>query len=312
MTAATPGAGPLRHATLIVRDIAPVQVAYAGLGVVATTSAAPISAQQADSWGHPVLAGCPSVMLGQPGAPWPLLRLIEHPAAAPRPTRFSHGWLALEILVRDVDALAPRVAAAGFEIVGPPADLDVSPAIRAMQCIGPVGEMLYLTQVKAPVPPFDIPLSAHLPAGVDIGPLFIAVMSVPSRDAAVAACAPLQPGATLRFDTKITVLNRALGRDMGHRWPVATVQWAGGCLFEIDEVIDGGLAPAESRCELPMGLAWVALDVDGAAARPQLCGLAPSAWFEPLQPPRRRESTSSSAAASGMVSQPGGSGTTET
>jgi hypothetical protein len=271
-------AGPLLHATLIVADASPLITAYRGLGLRAEDGGA-VSAGQATAWGQPRLAGCAVTWLTPHGAAAPLLRLITVPGTAARPARHSHGWLALEILVRDVDALAPRVAAAGFEIVGPPADLDVSPVIRAMQAIGPAGEMLYLTQVKAPVPPFAIPLSSELPSDADIGPLFIAVMSTPSREAVIEACVPLNPAAVLRFETKITVLNRALGHELSKRWPVATLQWGGLCLFEIDEVVDAGVQTTKGA--LPGGLAWVSMKAAGESGT-RLTELSPGAWLEGL------------------------------
>jgi len=270
-------AGPLAHATLIVGDAWPCIAAYRGLGLSDRDGGA-VGSEQAAAWGQPQLAGSSVTWLTAHGARDALLRLITVPGAPARPTRFSHGWMALEVLVRDVDALAPRVAAAGFEIVGPPADLDVSPAIRAMQAIGPAGEMLYLTQVKSPVPPFSIPLSADLPHGVDIGASFIAVLSTPSRDAVIDACAPLHPAAVLRFDTRITVLNRALGRDIAQRWPVATVQWGGQSLFEIDEVADARVHTTPDA--LPAGLAWVTMAASAGAG--PLREISPGAWLEVL------------------------------
>ena len=312
-------AGPLCHATLLVREAAPVVAAYAAIGLV-PGAAVTISPAQARAWGVPGLAGCAMTGLGVPGATRAaesfsqpvqhgqqgpagpaglLLRVIEHADARPRPTRFSHGWMALEILVRDVDALARRLPAVGFEVVGPPADLDVSPNIRAMQVVGPAGEMLYLTQVKAAVPPFQIPLSGALPATQPFGPLFIAVMSTPSRADALAACAVLAPLQTLQFDTRITVLNRALGHDAQARWPVATVQFGGQCLFEIDEVRDPqvGAPPQGTPMSLPHGLAWVTMRTHepvasvasaasavsaASAASAALLELSPGAWLERL------------------------------
>ncbi len=307
-------AGPLHHATLLVRDAAPVVAAYAALGLV-PGAVATIRPAQAQAWGVAGLAGCAMTGLCAPGAaratptdasssqaesPGPagtLLRVIEHADARPRPTRYSHGWMALEILVRDVDALARRLPAHGFEVVGPPADLDVSPNIRAMQVVGPAGEMLYLTQVKAAVPPFQIPLSASLPAAQPFGSLFIAVMSTPSRQAALAACAVLAPLQTLQFDTRITVLNRALSRDAQARWPVATVQFGGQCLFEIDEVQDPQVSapplcgargawpdaqPQGLQISPPHGLAWVTMQTHGPAASAALLELSPGAWLERL------------------------------
>lgn len=277
MNATTRSAGPLCEATLIVSDLGPVVSAYAALGLAAGTAGV-IDATQARAWGHAALAGARSQSLTAGGMP--LLRLIEQPQAKPRLTRFNHGWLALEILVRDVDALAAVLPDTGFEVIGVPADLDVSPSIRAMQVIGPAGEMLYLTQVKAAVPPFAIPLSTALPPQQQLGPLFIAVMSTPSRDAAMAACAPLSPLASLRFDTKITVLNRALGHPLDKRWPVATVQLGGSCLFEVDEVVDDRVIAAATTGTLPTGLAWIGLESDDP--NPTLLELSPGAWIERL------------------------------
>jgi hypothetical protein len=287
-------AGPLRQATMIVNDAAPLVAAYAGLGLRVVRHGQ-VTVEQARAWGHSSLARCAVVELGsvrgEPG--W--LRLIEVPGAPPRPTRFSHGWMALEILVRDVDTLATLLPEQGFEVVGPPADLDVSPNVRAMQVVGPAGEMLYLTQVRAAVPPFDIPLSPlwfdGRPFDQHIGPLFIAVMSTPSRAAALLACAPLMPTQTLQFDTKISVLNRALDRPLGSRWPVATTQWAAGCLFEIDEVQDAGVTAGSQPGALPAGLAWIGMQAAEAGppqsqsqSQPQpLQELSPGAWLELLR-----------------------------
>ncbi len=268
-----PTAGPLLHATLIVNDAAPLLRAYGALGLDVTAHWV-VSAETAAAWAQPALARRHVTELGCGGHT--LLRLMEVPGAPARATRYSHGWLALEVLVRDVDALAAPAAAAGFEIVGAPADLELSPAIRAMQIVGPAGEMLYLTQVKAPVSPFELPLSSDIDSAHNVAALFIAVMSTPSRAAAIAACAPLHPRATLQFETKVTVLNRALGRDITTRWPLTTLQWAGQSLFEIDEVVDAQVVTPQAGA-LPSGLAWVSLQGDGP--RP-LREISPGAWLE--------------------------------
>jgi hypothetical protein len=268
--------GPLRHATLIVADAQLMVQAYAALGLVVVERSV-LGDEQAQAWGQAQLAGLGVTWLAPLGAA-PLLRLIELPGTLPRPTRLSHGWLALELLVRDVDALAPRLADSGFRIVGAPADLAFSPSIRAMQVTGPAGEMLYLTQVKLPVPPFELPLSADLPATQDLGALFIAVMSVPSRAALLQACAAMAPRSTLQFDTKVTVLNQALARPSDHVWPVATLQWHGASLFEIDEVIDPAVTTPLAG-QLPEGLAWVSMDAGGDG---RLQELAPGVWLERL------------------------------
>jgi hypothetical protein len=105
------------------------------------------------------------------------------------------------------------------------------------------------------------------------------VLSTPSREAVIEACAPLNPAAVLRFETKITVLNRALGHQPTHRWPVATLQWGGLCLFEIDEVAGSGVQTTKGA--LPAGLAWVSMKVVGEGGT-RLVELSPGAWLEGL------------------------------
>jgi len=264
---------------LIVADLATMLSAYAALGLV-VLARGEVSPAQAQRWGQPALQGrCVATLAAAPQAP-PLLCLIEVPGTPPRPTRWSHGWLALEILVRDVDALAAALPAGPFEVVGAPADLELSPAIRAMQLVGPAGEMLYLTQVKAPVPPFELPLSADLALLQSLGPLFIAVLSTPSREEALRAIAPLSALSTLRFETKVTVLNRALGRPLDTRWPLATAQFAGRSLFEIDEVTDPQVQPGAAPGTLPSGLAWVTMTAP--AGDGVLREISPGAWLETL------------------------------
>jgi hypothetical protein len=58
------------------------------------------------------------------------------------------GWTATELLVQDTDALALRLRGTGFRRLGGPADLYPRPnAPRAMQVIGPSGELIYFTRL---------------------------------------------------------------------------------------------------------------------------------------------------------------------
>jgi hypothetical protein len=179
----------------------------------------------------------------------PILRLIEDPQAVPGEPMFHHGWLALEVLVGDVDTLAAGLGAP-FRVLGPPADLELSAAIRASQVLGPCGEMLYLTQIKAAVPPFDLPMS-----DARVSRPFIGVMSSPDRAASQAAWSALAHQAGWAFDTKITVLNRALGKPLEGQYPVAVVPLAGQCMVEIDQV-ELPAASANARRAGLHSIAW--------------------------------------------------------
>jgi len=159
-----------------------------------------------------------------------IIRVIEDPHAVIAEPMFRHGWLALEILVGDIDALAARLHPP-FRVLGPPANLELSDAIRAAQVLGPCGELLYLTQVKAPVPPFDLPMT-HAPLAAP----FIGVISTPERATSQRAWSALLGADGWALETKITVLNRAHGTPLATRYPVAVVPMPGQCLVEIDQV----------------------------------------------------------------------------
>ena len=72
----------------------------------------------------------------------------------------------------DVLKVAERMAASGFEIIGPPREIETLPAIFPMQVKGPDGEIVYLTQVRSDLPDFDITRAEAL-----IDRLFIMVMA---------------------------------------------------------------------------------------------------------------------------------------
>jgi len=97
-------------------------------------------------------------------------------------------------------------------VLGPAANLELSDAIRVAQVLGPCGELLYLTQIKAPVPPFDLPMT-----DATVAATFIGVMTTPDRDAWQRAWSGLLGAPGWAFDTRITVLNRAYGRPLQGR-----------------------------------------------------------------------------------------------
>jgi len=198
-------------------------------------AAAPLPDSTARRWAAPRLSGARSVWLRNAlDEPW--LRLVEDEAAAPRPPFRDPGWQALEVAVSGVDDLALRLADSPFTCLGEPANLDVSDAIRAMQVLGPAGEVLYLTEVRDAVPGFELP-AARCP----IDRLFIPVLLAPDRAAASARYGRLGGPVPRTFDTRIGVLNRARGLAAATRHPVATLQLAGANLIEIDEL--PGLPP---------------------------------------------------------------------
>ena len=217
------------HATLVARDLAATCEAYAAQLDMAVACGGMLGAGDAAVLGLPDLAGAPLAWLANSQGE-PILRVIEDPHAQAVEPMFHHGWLALEILVGDIDRLAAGLHAP-FKVLGAPADLELSDAIRASQVLGPCGELLYLTQIKAPVPPFDLPMTS-----ATVAVPFIGVTLTPDRDASRRAWSGLLGADGWAFDTRITVLNRAYDRALDGRYPVAVLPIPGQCMVEIDQV----------------------------------------------------------------------------
>lgn len=225
-------------------------------------SEAKITIEQAENLGSHRLAGQTSIWLANKvGEPW--LNIIQSPDDHQNIPFKNHGWLSLEIAVSDVDALYEKIKESPFEVIGLPANLDVSDDIRAMQAVGLDGEVLYLTEVKAPVPPFEIPM-----ARCEVDRLFIAVGTVPNRDEAVQTYEQFDGVKTYAFDTKITVINRALGFEIDRKHPIATFQLNGSNMVELDEVADMS-TPLADASNPPNGIAIISFAVKSLPSNAQ-------------------------------------------
>jgi hypothetical protein len=230
--------GPVALCTLVSADGEALARSYTRWLYQEISAAGELDSKTALVLGLPELAGQRYWTLSNArGRQW--LQIIDFPQATPRDSLATHGWLAMEVLVENVDELADSLQDSPFELLRPAADLDVSDKIRACQVRGPAGEILYLTQVKGDVPPFELPACE---APVDR--LFIPVLSTPSRDQSLEQYSAISGNKGINFDTKITVVNQARGFDLDLRHPVATLQLSGQALIEIDQIADTGESPA--------------------------------------------------------------------
>ncbi|WND03504.1 hypothetical protein QGN29_03845 [Temperatibacter marinus] len=215
-----------------------------------------------------------AVLANTKGHAW--LRIIEDThAQRPSPLK-STGWIALEVLVEDVDTLARSLEGSPFKQLRPVANLEMSDLIRAVQIEGPAGEVLYLTQIKAEVPPFKLPL-----ATCAVDHLFIPILASHDRQKTLEIYEDLSQTNGMSFDTKITVINQIYGYDLDQQHPVAVIQLAGNTLVEIDE-IPSAEPPKRSQRRMPAGIAMISFaqaklpqgnaplfDVSGAAYAPK-------------------------------------------
>jgi catechol 2,3-dioxygenase-like lactoylglutathione lyase family enzyme len=190
--------------------------------------------------------------LGTQDRPEPWLRIIEDTTQVPVAAFMHTGWIALEVLVEDVDALASELGN-HFRVLRPPADLDLGDAIRAMQVQGPAGEVLYLTQIKRPVPPFQLPSSQG-----KVGMAFVTVLAARSLSESLGFYGGLGGIARYRFETRLSALNQAQNLPLESRHAVGVWQLRGNHLIEIDQATECMGARHKPDGRLPSGLAHIA------------------------------------------------------
>ncbi|MEM9533277.1 MAG: hypothetical protein AAGA23_20315 [Pseudomonadota bacterium] len=207
-------------------------------------------------WQAPEAADQPCAVLVPGARPETFLRLVELPQVDDYVPFSTQGWNAAEIAVADVDALAERLADSPFKILGPPAELSISDDIRAMQVVGPGGELLYLTQVKAPIPGFDLPILAE-----GVGHCFVAIVggkpiAAVSQTYELLAAAPPAPV----VDARVQALSLAFDLDREHRHPICALSLSPGFLIEMDQMPEA--SPRPHRLGLPAAMFSIALTID--------------------------------------------------
>ena len=127
--------------TLVVPDPDSVARAYVDSLEYRAVESGQVSESVAGTWAMPPLAGRPVVLM-QPKSGEPVyLRLVKDTSTV-RPALRTLGWNATEILVEDPAALERRLADSSFRVIGPPAPLDMNPAVVAMQALGPAGRIV--------------------------------------------------------------------------------------------------------------------------------------------------------------------------
>jgi catechol 2,3-dioxygenase-like lactoylglutathione lyase family enzyme len=270
--------GPIRAVTTTAADLDAVEDAYARHLGYRVRARGVVAESTAIGWGAPAVAGKPLlVMAPQSGNPT-VLRFVEQ--ALPEGYRpcVTYGWNATEIVVQDTDALEAALKGSPFDIRFPPKPLDGLPDIRAMQGIGPAGELLYLTWIQKPIPGHDLPVAASF-----VDQCFIAVAGGPDMEAMRGFYRDVfgaQPGGV--GHPRIGVISSAYGLSPETTFPLATVPLGGGSLIELDEYPP--LATERPRPEggLPAGMAIVTFECPDLArvagrliAPPAPAGLPP-------------------------------------
>lgn len=259
--------GRIRAVTLGCPSLATAEAVYvAALGYRVVERGA-LPAALAAAWQAPAVAGAPYAVLAPQSGEETYLRFVEVPGVAPFAPYSAYGWNAIELTVEDCDAAVARLAEGPFTVVGPPEDLAFSEgALRAGQLVGPLGEIIYLTQVRRQMPGFELP-----PARSFVDRVFIMVLhgsaAQPGLDHYAAA---FGNPASATFDVTVPFMAVYQGLPPDHPYRIGTLVLGAGFYLEMDNSpahIGPRVAPAGG---LPPGIAMVSFEV----AEPQAGGVA--------------------------------------
>lgn len=265
----------LRAATLSVADPNASARRYVDWLDYKVIEAGNISADLAAAWDAPGAAGREFVTIGPASGANVFIRFVAADSVPDyRPLR-TYGWAAMEICVQDVLRVSERMARSPFEIIGPPREIEGLPAIYPMQVKGPDEEILYLTQIRADLPAYDLPRASSL-----IDKLFILVLACSDLKRSVRwfeRHALLQPGREMAI--VYTMLANSFGLPLTDLHSIATMTHERDVFLEFDQYPPAASVRPARAGQLPPGIAIVTLhhpaftDLDGP-------------W---IQPPARRD-----------------------
>jgi catechol 2,3-dioxygenase-like lactoylglutathione lyase family enzyme len=242
--------------TLLVPDVAAIERAYGEVLSYRTVERGQVAPEQAAGWGAPVLAGRDYALL-QPASGEPVyLRMVETDTS-PSPALKAHGWNATEILVEDPALLAPKLAGSDFRVIGPPAPLDINPAVTAMQALGPAGELLYFTRMPAGKSKFGLGSATSF-----VDRVFIVVVGVQDIHRTLDFYATtFGLPVTEPAPSRVEVLADAWRLPREQSFLLGIVRLPERFLIEVDQYPSGAPAREAAPGELPAGMAVVSFAV---------------------------------------------------
>ncbi|MBM4238454.1 MAG: hypothetical protein FJ154_02855 [Gammaproteobacteria bacterium] len=260
--------------TLVVPNLADAERAYAEWLGFRVSERGSISPELAASWGAPLAAGSPYVLLKSASDSEVYLRVIERPPTPGYAAMRTHGWNSNEILVEDPAALEQRFRAADspFRVIGPTAPLGSNSKVIAMQALGPAEELNYFTRIPPEGGTF-----IKTPAKAFVDRSFIVVLGGPSMDAMRAFYRDaLGQTVTEPYSSTVSVLQAALNLPADGKIRIALATLSPGFLIELDEYPSVTVPRPQREGDLPPGMAMVSFtaktslaDKSLGAARPR-------------------------------------------
>lgn len=273
--------------TISAPDLQLVEAAYAEHLDYRPVGCGHISDSQAALWGAPGSLGRKYLLMQPASGSETYLRFIESEEVGGYAPMRTFGWNAAELLVTDPDGLATGLAGSPFRIVGPPRNLSSNDDIRAMQAIGPAGELLYLTRIA--------------PGGAGLGlesaksrvdRVFIVVLGGDDLEALRGFYGgrlglPVTEPSLVRIST----LSNAWGMDPEHRHRLSIATISNQFLIELDQYPQGAVPRPARRGDLPPGISMVSFIVESLAPTVPEFSRAPAAIEGPPYNGRRAAAT---------------------
>jgi hypothetical protein len=141
----------LRHIAIVthcVPELDPVVAAWTQYLDYRIVDCGALTDGMCGAWNAPAAAGQRYCTLAPASGQDSYLRFVETADPGGYGPPMTFGWNATELLVKDVDALALTFRGSPFTVLGGPGDLYPRPrAPRAMQVVGPSGELIYFTRI---------------------------------------------------------------------------------------------------------------------------------------------------------------------
>ncbi len=231
---------------------------YRGLLGLELLERSQVSDVLAASWGCPDSAGAMMATLKPASGAHCAIRLVEQPVPDEFRAVSSFGWASYEITVQDVYSWPERLKGSGFDIVGPPREIEGLPYFVAMQMTGRGREMIYLNEVRMDTPSSDLP-RANSPTDH----IFIVILATPDRSATVdwyRDKLQLDEGGT--YTLEYTMINKAFGLPDGTQSSITMVQKTRLPIIEVDDYPDAAVIRPGDEGRLPPGNALVSIAVE--------------------------------------------------
>ena len=242
--------------TLLVPDVDTAAQAYQQTLAYEAVERGHVAPGQAALWGAARLEGREFVVL-QPSSREPVyLRFVATDAPSSPPLK-ALGWNATEILVEDPALLQAGFEGAPFEVIGPPAPLEINPAVLAMQALGPAGELLYFTRMPPGASKFGLGSASSF-----VDRVFIVVLGVHDvRRTLDYYRTNFGLPVTEPVPSRVEVLADAWGLPRAQPFLIGIARLPERFLIEVDEYPPAAGAKAVADGELPSGMAMVSFTV---------------------------------------------------